>query len=298
MEGRVIYNVFHHPSFGILIATYFYLTGLSAGSFILSTLAYGFGIQRYKPLGKTGIVLATLLLILAPLFLLLHVGRPLRAWHLFVYLHATSPITWGSFFLTIYPLNCFIYGYYIFRGDEGRARVFGLIGIPLAIAVHGYTGFILAVVKARPLWNSPLMPLLFLASAIVSGIALMIVVSIVKDRFFSPERKVKEELILGLGRMLGWAITFDLFLVMCDLIHHLMGDAGEVEAVRLLLSGPFTLSFLGVETLMGKLLPLFLVFSPRTRNVRWVGVAALLVVVGIFAMRCNVVLAGEYLPLL
>jgi len=68
--------------------------------------------------------------------------------------------------------------------------------------------------------------------------------------------------------------------------------------VRLLLSGHFALSFLGIETLMGKLLPLFLVFSPRTRNVRWVGVAALLVVVGIFAMRCNVVLAGEYLPLI
>ncbi|RLB07582.1 MAG: oxidoreductase, partial [Deltaproteobacteria bacterium] len=274
MEVKLLYNVFHHHNFGFLIATYFYLTGLSAGSFILTTLSYGFGMEKYKPLGKIGIVIATLLLIAAPAFLLLHVGKPLRAWHLFVYLHFTSPITWGSFFLTIYPLNCLIYGYFIFKEDERRARIFGLIGIPLAILVHGYTGVILTVVKARPLWNSPLMPLLFLVSAIVSGIALMIIVSMIKDRFFSQRKKVNEELILGLGQLLGWAIIVDLFLVMCDLIKLSLGHRGDMQAAMLLLMGPFAWSFLGVETFMGKVIPLILVLNPRTRTVWWTALAS------------------------
>lgn len=298
MEVKSLYNVFHDHNFGFLIATYFYLTGLSAGSFILSTLSYGFGLERYKPLGKIGIVCATLLLIAAPFFLLLHVGKPLRAWHLFVYLHLSSPITWGSFFLTIYPLNCLIYGYFIFKDDERRARIFGLIGIPLALLVHGYTGVILTVVKAHPLWNSPLMPLLFLVSAIVSGIALMIIVSMIKDRFFSQEKRVNEELTLGLARLLGWAIIFDLFLVMCDLIKLSLGPQGDQQAAMLLLKGSFAWSFLGMEIFMGKIIPLLLVLTPRTRTVWWTGMASVLVVVGIFVMRCNVVLGGEYLPLI
>ena len=110
METQVLYNITHQEAFGLFIAIYFYLTGLSAGSFILSTLSYGFGMEQYKPLGKVGIVLATVLLVIAPLFLLFHIGAPYRAWHLFVYLNWASPITWGSFLLVLYPVNCIIYG--------------------------------------------------------------------------------------------------------------------------------------------------------------------------------------------
>ena len=114
METQVLYNINHQEAFGLFIAIYFYLTGLSAGSFILSTLSYGFGMVQFKSLGRVGIVLATALLIVAPLFLLLHIGAPYRAWHLFAYLNLHSPITWGCFLLILYPLNCMVYGYFNF----------------------------------------------------------------------------------------------------------------------------------------------------------------------------------------
>ena len=96
MDTSVLYNVSPQEAFGALIAVYFYLTGLSAGSFVLSTLAFVFGIEKYKPIGKIGVVLAALFLILAPLALLVHVGQPFKAWHLFVHLNVTSPITEGG----------------------------------------------------------------------------------------------------------------------------------------------------------------------------------------------------------
>jgi tetrathionate reductase subunit C len=294
----LLYTVPQQEAFGLSIAIYFYLTGLSAGSFIISTLAYGFGFEKYKPVGKVGVVLATLLLVAAPMFLLLHSGRPLRAWHLFVYIHGTSPISWGSFLLTLYPLNCVVYGYFMFRGNARLTKTFGLIGIPLALMVHGYTGFILSFAKAHVLWRSSMMPILFLTSAMVSGVAMMILVTIIKDRFFSEKGEVNTEVVFGLGKMLLWLLVFDLFLSLSDLGVHYFGERESMETARLFLFGAFAPLFLGVETLLGKVVPLVLVSSPRTRNVAVLGAASVLVMVGIFVMRCNVVLGGEHIPLL
>lgn len=294
----LLYTVAHGEAFGLSIAIYFYLTGLSAGSFIISTLAYGFGFEKFKPLGKVGVVIATILLIAAPMFLLLHSGRPLRAWHLFVYINGTSPISWGSFLLTLYPLNCIVYGYFMFRGDAKLTKLFGRIGIPLALMVHGYTGFILSFAKAHVLWRTSMMPILFLTSAMVSGVAMMILVTIIKDRFFSEKGEVNTEIIYGLGKMLVWLLVFDLFLSLSDLGIHYFGERESMETARLFLTGAFAPLFLGVETLMGKVIPLTLVAAPRTRNVAVFGFAAVLVMIGIFVMRYNVVLGGEYIPLL
>lgn len=298
MDTQVLYNIIHQDAFGLNIAIYFYLTGLSAGSFILSTLAYGFGLKQYKPLGKIGVVVATIVLIIAPFFLLIHIGMPSRAWHLFVYLNMASPITWGSFLLILYPINCIIYGYFMFKENMKLTRIFGFIGIPLAISVHGYTGFILAFGKARALWNTALMPILFLVSAVVSGIALMILVVVIKDRFFSKEKKVDRELILSLGKLMAWMIIFDLFLVGSDLIVLSISHSDAQAAAHLILAGKFSPLFLIVENLLGKIFPFIILVVPRFRTPPWVIVASILVVIGIFFMRYVVVVGGEFAPLL
>lgn len=298
MDTQVLYNIAHQEAFGLNIAIYFYLTGLSAGSFILSTLAYGFGMEKYKPVGRIGVVLATGLLILAPLFLLVHIGVPHRFWHLFVYLNFTSPITWGSFLLVLYPINCIIYGYFMFREKPNPTRIFGFIGIPLAIAVHGYTGFILAFGKARALWNTAIMPILFLASAIVSGIALMILVYIVINRFFTKSKTYSSELVFSLGKLLAWAIVFDLFLVGSDLLVLVISHADAQAAAQMILRGRFSPLFLVVENLLGKVVPFIILMTPKLRRVVWVTAASILVIVGIFFMRYVVVVGGESIPLI
>jgi tetrathionate reductase subunit C len=297
MDISVLYNVFPQETFGALIAIYFYLTGLSAGSFVLSTLAFVFGMEKFKPIGKIGVILATLFLVMAPLALLVHVGQPFKAWHLFVHLNITSPITWGSFLLTLYPVNCIIYGFFMFKGNKAMTRLFGTIGIPLAIFVHGYTGFILALGKARPLWNTALMPFLFLISAMVSGIALMMLISIIKDRFFSQEKTINRELVFGLGKLLVAMILIDLFLVLSDVLVLLVSHAEAQEVAHLLLTGKFSTYFIVVENLLGKIVPAVILLVPRFRNVATVTLASVLVVVGIFFMRYVVVLGGEFLPL-
>ena len=293
----IIYNIFHEHPFGLPIAIYFYMTGMSAGSFLISTMSYGMGIKKFKPLGKVGVVLATLLLVLAPAFLIIDLGQPLRFWHLFPYLNFKSAITWGSFLLVAYPLNCVIYGINMFKGNDKLTKMFGLIGIPLAISVHGYTGFILALIKARALWNTALMPIYFLVSAMVSGIALMILVVFIQN-LIRKDKQLNIDLAADLGKILVITIIFDLFLVLSDVLVLLNSDTEAKEGAAMLLTGNFRPYFLGVEIILGSIIPLVLLLLPFTkRNPITLSFAAVLAMIGVFAMRYVMVIGGMSLPL-
>lgn len=126
----------------------------------------------------------------------------------------------------------------------------------------------------------------------------MILVSAIKDRFFSKERKINRQLILDLAKLLGWVIVFDLFLMFSEITTHFVSHRETYEVNLLLLTGSFAIWFVGVETLLGKLIPLGIFLTPKFRTLPAILVASVLVIIGIFFMRYNVVLAGEFLPLI
>lgn len=306
MEVQILYNTPHEIYLGSLIAIYFYLTGLSAGSFVISVISVLGGKVEYKSIGRIGAWLAPILLILAPLFLIMDLEQPFRFWHLFYYFNFTSPITYGTFLLTIYPINCLIYLFFLYTGNEKYTKFFGLLGIPLAVAVHGYTGFILALGKGRALWSTALMPTLFLVSAMLSGIALVIVVAAIRYLWQSrrgllasaADRERELNLIYGLGKFMGVLIIVDLFLVMNDILVLLTSHMEALEVAKILLKGPFMPLFVGVEIILGGFVPLFIIFTPRWgRSLKGVVSASVLTLVGVLAMRLVVVIAGQYPPL-
>jgi formate-dependent nitrite reductase membrane component NrfD len=142
------------------------------------------------------------------------------------------------------------------------------------------------------------MPILFLVSAIVSGIALVIFVVYIRDKFFSREGKVNDELILDLAKLMGGFLLLDLFLVLSDVLILLAGSEDAIKAGWLLLTGKFAIPFLGIENFLGKIIPALLIFSTRLRTTNRLVWASFLVMFGIIFMRFVVVLAGEYYPLI
>jgi tetrathionate reductase subunit C len=315
MSGQVIYNVPHAMPFGWAIAVYFFCTGLSAGSFFISVLARLMGLTAYKKLGRVAAILAPLLLIIAPAFLIADLEQPVRFYRVLINFNPTSPISYGSFLLTLYPISAILYAYFLFRDDikgswvyklggalglnkanaDKMTQFFGILGIPLAVAVHGYTGFIVGIVRARELWNTALMPILFLVSAIVSGIALVMLVNILVDR---KNAETNRTLHANLSKILGGVILLDLFLVLCDVLVLSSGQAGAREAAHLLLSGAMAPWFLGVEIGLGGIIPLAIVFNKRTANrIGWQALASVLVLVGVLAMRFVLVIGGQMTPL-
>lgn len=297
---KLLYDVHHQTTFAWLISIYFYFTGLSAGSFVVSTMSYGFGIKMYKPISRPAVLTATICLGIAPIALLMQVGWPIRSiWNHFTYLNFSSPMTYGAFLLVGYPVVCVFYALYMFRENLKMTKLLGSIGIPVAIATHGYTGFILAFGKARAYWNTALMPTLFLVSAIVSGLALMILIVMILFRFFKRERKIPADIVDGLAKLLAWAIVVDLFLTFCDVAVLSISHEGAQKMAWLILGGSFSPLFVGLENLAGKVLPMIICFVPALRKKHWLlALAAAAVVIGIFFMRYVTVFGGQVLPLM
>ena len=298
--GKVVFDVQYQTTLAFLISYYFYCTGLSAGSFMISTLSYGFGLEKFKPASKMGVVVAVLLLLLAPQFLLMQVGWPIKSvWNHFVYFNTLSSMSYGAFLLMLYPMNSVVYGIFMFQGNLKMTKIFGLIGIPLALAVHGYTGWILALGVARDYWNTGLMPIVFLFSAMVSGISMMILLVMARDRFFTKEKVINHELIDSLAKLLGWLLVVDLFLVFCDYSVLLYSKLEAQEVAHFMLFGKMSFWFVIVENLIGKVIPMCIVFIPGMRkSYFWLILAAVMNMIGILAMRIVTVYGGQALPLM
>ncbi|MDI6787966.1 MAG: polysulfide reductase NrfD [Planctomycetota bacterium] len=303
---RIFYNAPHEIYLEKNIALYFYLTGVSAASFVISTLAYVFGVERLKSVGRIGAVVAPIVLAIAPLFLIIDLLQPMRFIYLLYYFNLASPVTWGSILLILYPINCLIYLYFIYKDKKPAIKFFGSMGIPLAVAVHGYTGFILALAKGIALWNTPLMPVYFLISAMVSGTALLILISIIKERFFGNVGlinkffpKVENSVIYELGKLLAVFIAIDLFIAFSDVILLFYSTPENRIVAQLLLQGEFSTMFLYVEVLLGMILPFVVLMIPRlNRSIAVLTVISILVMIGIWGMRYTTVVAGQYVPLM
>lgn len=301
-DVNVVYSVQHQLPLVMYIGQYFFFTGLSAGSFVISVIATLLGRKEFKPIGKITALLAPILLIIAPLNLILDLEQPLRFWHLFVFYNWTSPITYGSFLLTAYPVMGVIYAIMVYTNRQKAAKILGILGIPLAISVHGYTGFILALAKARALWNTAAMPTIFLVSAMVSGIGLVVIIAAARWKWFDKaatveQREKDKRLILQLAQFMAYTIMLDLFLVLSDILVLLTAHSDAYQAGMLILTGNFAPLFLGVEIFLGSLVPMVLVLGPTRKSMKAIVIASILVNIGVYAMRFVMVIGGQSIPL-
>ncbi len=194
----------------VLIVLYPYITGLVAGAFILASLERVFKVEAVRPTYRLALLTALAFLLVAPLPLQLHLGHPERSFEMYLTPHTSSAMAMFGFvylwYLTVVLLveiwleyraeivqlaqsttgvrrlvyRVLTLGSYNIspaarRIDDKVGYAVTVIGIPSAFLLHGYVGFIFGSVKANPWWSSPLMPMVFLFSAMVSGIAAVMV---------------------------------------------------------------------------------------------------------------------------
>ncbi len=330
-EGLGVTNLNYVVPWGLWVAFYIYFIGLSAGSFLLSTLIYVFGVERFERVGRVALFSALMALIAGLLFVLIDLGHMERFWTVFIHRNLWSVLEIEIHFYVIYIVILCAELWLLMRRDlircaEGQGwqatvcrilalrsrdlseasarrdmrivKVLGILGIPTAIGVHGGTGAIFAVVKARPMWFGPLFPIIFIVSALASGGALLTFLT----AFFSQlSREERRALTLDLGKLTAGILAFDLLLMWSEFSVGIYGNIPEhLEVMRLTFFGPFWWVFWLVQILFGAVIPLALILWPVTgRDHRWVGLAGLMVVVGIFGVRLNIVipaLNAEILP--
>jgi Ni/Fe-hydrogenase subunit HybB-like protein len=315
----------------ILIVLYPFITGLVAGAFILASLERVFNVQAVKPTYRLALLTALAFLIVAPLPLQLHLGHPERSLEMYLTPHTTSAMAMFGFVYLWYLMAVLVVEIWLeyrqqivmawqqssgparlayrvlalgstnisadaLRIDDRLGRLITIVGIPSAFLLHGYVGFIFGSVKANPWWSTPLMPIVFLFSAIVSGVALVMLMY----QLMSWYRRVAVDMICldTIARYLLYAFLIDFSLELLDLAHRIYEADESFKTLDFMVHTRLFVSQIVVQIVLGTLLPIALLASARlSANVRVrrlvYAAAGVLTLVGIFAMRWNVVIGGQ-----
>lgn len=285
MDLQQFYNVWHEPAMGSLTAIYFFFIGLGAGSMLVSVIAGLFGQDGWARIERIGARLTPFLVIIGGLFLFADIGQPLRAWRLAIHFNPGSVASWGVRLVGIFIILGFINLWFLAR--QQRRRWFNLICGFFAIAVALYSGFLLVQMQGHELWNSPMIPVIFFMSAIVSAIALTLIVAVIK--------KLEKPVVNNLVRFLVGFILFELLLVFIEFVTLFNSSAHAAEVGKLLLAGALSPLFLWLYIIVGMVVPAIILWRIKTANTQIV--AAVLVLIGVLSMRFAVIFGGQYLPL-
>jgi Ni/Fe-hydrogenase subunit HybB-like protein len=314
----------------VLIVLYPFLTGLVAGAFILASLERVFNVSAVRPTYRLALLTALAFLIVAPLPLQMHLGHPERSFSMYLTPHRESAMAMFGFVYLWYLMAVLVleiwfdyrkdlvltwrasaglkrqlYGMLTLWSDniseralqvDNRVgRFITILGIPSAFLLHGYVGFIFGSVKANPWWSTPLMPVVFLFSAMVSGIALVLLIYMALCRI----RRVAIDMpcVDTIARYLFYAFLFSL--EMLDLIHRLYEADESLRALDFMVKTRLFVSQIVLQIVLGTLVPIALLaavqvvrFSDAIRRRLYVAAGAL-TLVGILAMRWNVVIGGQ-----
>lgn len=322
-----------HIHWSLMIVMYPYITGLVAGAFVISALYHVFNMKPLKPVGRFSLLASFAFLCSAPLPLLNHLGHPERAMNIMITPHFSSAMAGFGLILNLYLLLVLLEIWLVFRADivafaktsKGLRKIFykilalgvydvtpealdndrravvvlASIGIPGACFLHGYVGFLFGALKANPWWSTPLMPIIFLFSAMVSGIAMIIVLyqAIMKIR----GRVIDQDCISTLAKLLWLFMTITVSLELLEIITLAYEQAEEWEVIGRLLTHQLSFSFISVQMILGALIPFIILMitvlmdrflHEKVRNTLSF-VASLLLLIQVFAMRWNVVIGGQ-----
>ena len=315
----------------VAIVVYPYITGLVAGAFTVSSLYQVFGFQRLKPVAHLALLTSLAVMVFVPLPLLLHLGRPERAFNALITPHLTSALSMFGFFATFYVVLLLVETWFSFRpfiveqaqrrsglpgmfyrvltlgsydlSEEAlrcdREWIFWLAitGIPGAHGLHGYVGFVFGSLKAREWWSSDLMPVVFLFSAIISGVALLIVLYVVSCKL----RRIR----IDLACLKGLAYTVWAFIMVALILEglefaNIVYKAREgVEVIMEYVTGPLLIPYFVLQFGIGAIVPLlllsYMIWRGTTGKALIAGVtlSAVLVLLSVFMMRWNVVIGGQ-----
>lgn len=322
-----------HIAWSLMIVMYPYITGLVAGAFIVSSLYHVFNRQELKPVGRLALAASLCFLPAAMLPLLNHLGHAERALNIIVTPNFTSAMAGFGFLFSSYFILVVLEVWFVFRADivrlaaESRGfrrrfysvlalgvydvsepalaidrrfiRVLAAIGIPMACLLHGYVGFLFGALKANPWWSTPLMPVIFLFSAVVSGIALLIVLYQIGCRFKGLQ--VDREAIASMSRWLWLFMIMSLTLEILEIMTLAYERAEEWEVIGHLLTHQLSISFISVQMVIGGLIPFILLMlvvtmgsymHDKIRNTLSL-TASLLLLLQVLSMRWNVVIGGQ-----
>ena len=276
------YVVFHAIAWPATYAIYFFVIGMSAALFFLSALSWFR--EEFKTLRQSAFYLSFVLLVLGGMVLIADLSQPQRFLNTLnpAYWNLASPLLWGTILLMLFGLVSVGYFLMLRKGDEKNGRLLAVVGALLALALPVYTGFDLAVHQHRPIWNTPLMPVLFVALSLISGAAVA-----------SFLAKGEAKLLAMLRQIMLWSAGATAVMLVSLLITTAYGGSGEELTYMFMTSGTLGLVFIGLGVIVGTAAPILLLLAPFGKQQTGLWLAAALLLAGGIALRYSILVGPQ-----
>ena len=283
-QGLCVTGMSNGVSWGLYITCFMFFVGLSAGGLIVASSAHVFHIESLKRVAMPAVVTSTVCICCAGAFILIDLGGIQRIWNMFVHLNFTSPLAWDMCVITTYLVINVLDIVWLRRGDERKVQMLSYVALPVAILVHSVTAWIFGLEIAKEGWYSAIMAPIFVASAMDSGLALLMCVLAASKK--AGVFDCGEKLFADLARLLATFIAVDAFFIGCELLTVAYpGAAGATELLGIMTSGA-TAPFFWFEILGGLLVPFLLLASAKRRQrIAVVVAASALVMAGVLCKR-------------
>ena len=290
-DGLYLTGMTNRVPWGLSIVMAVYYIGLSAGSLVMSAMSAVFGKAEFKPFSRIAALLAMLLLVGALMSIMLDWGRPDRLFIPFQFFNPTSMFSINAFFYSSYIGICVVYLIAMFLGLDKAVKVIAYVAVIWAVGVHSGTGAIFGFVP-RELLTSPLLPPSFIAAALSSGTAMMILA--LQVIFKATNRRLDDYFVKELGKLMGIFILVVVYFIFIEnSFRAYQAEAREAEWYFLLGGFHSAVFWLGL-VIMGLVLPLIIVFNPATgKCVKWINAAATMQVLGVLCERYVIVIPGQ-----
>jgi molybdopterin-containing oxidoreductase family membrane subunit len=295
--GMVNTNMRNLDSWGIYIINFMLFVGLSAGGLIISSVPRVFGVKGFGGISKIAVWVSICCTVLAVAFVVVDLGGPLRVWELVAYANLSSPLMWDIIVLTIYLIVSIVYLWAMLRvekglGSEKALRVLSAIALVTAILVHTVTAWIFGLQIAHEFWYTALLGPWFVSSALVSGLALVLIVVVILQK--TGYLKLEQENITKMLKLLGVFTAVDLYFFACDLLTSGFPGAEGAAVVAMLTTGALA-PFFWTEVI-GGIATMVIAFTPSLRKTPAIIVAAVLSIIAIFCKRVQLLLGGFQVP--
>ncbi|MGA1205104.1 MAG: sulfate reduction electron transfer complex DsrMKJOP subunit DsrP [Opitutales bacterium] len=237
-DGLIVTHMRDSVCWGYYIGNFTFLVGVAASAVMLVIPAY---IYNWKPIKEVvifGELLAVAAIVMCLLFVLVDMGHPERLWHMIPGVgdpnFPSSLMAWDALVLNAYlVVNLFVVVYLLWSAYQGKhynTRIvipLVILSIPLAVGIHTVTAFLYSGMASRPFWNASILAPRFLASALCSGPAVLLILFQVL-RKISPF-EIKDDAIHKIAELMAYAMGFNLFLFGAEIFkeyysntHHLV----------------------------------------------------------------------------
>ena len=281
---------------GLYIVTFVFFIGISAGGIAVASLSHLAGIEKFKPISRVAEIVAIISLVLAMLGILFDLGRPERLLHLFIYPQFNSPLIWDVFVINVYLVLCAAMLYFSIKGKVKLLKVCAFISIPAFVLVHSVTAWIFGLMKSQAGWHTSILAPLFIVSALVSGLAAIILALIFSRQFLGA--RFDKDIIISLGKYFKILLPILFYFIFCEFL-----TAGFAKipthavVLKELLMGRFSGIF-WFDMGLGIIIPFFIINSKFAQTLKGLGIASLLSFLGVYAERIDIILPSFFHPAL